>query len=153
MIEARRKAYLEAMGYDVWIARPPPPPPGSLVISGGKGSVLLVCDDPACCATKLAGDIARALGQDPVWAWPAAQDDQASEQLENAVGDRLLTDVIVFGPDLARSLFQANAPELLVSAKVSVASDVNELTVHGEARKKLWALLRECRHSTMAAST
>ena len=153
MIEERRKAYLEAMGYDVWVARPPPPQPGSLMFSSGKGSVLLVCDEPSCSATKLSGDIARALGQDPVWAWPATDDEQASEQIENAVSDRLLTDVIVFGQSLARSLFQGDPPEFLGSAKVSVASGMDELTEVGEAKRAFWTLLRGCRHSVTAAST
>ena len=153
MIEERRKAYLEAMGYDVWVARPPPPKPGNLVISGGQGSILLVCNEPSSCATKLSGDIARALGQDPVWAWPAAAGDQVSEQIEGAVMDRLLTDIIVFGQDLARSLFRGPPPELLVSARVSVVSGMDELAERGEPRKKLWALLRERRHSAVVGSS
>jgi DNA polymerase III psi subunit len=153
MIEERRKAYLEAMGYDVWVARPPPPEPGSLVISSGKGSVLLICDQPAACATKLSGDIARAFGQDPVWAWPAGDDDQVSEQLEDAVGDRLLTDVVVFGEDLARGLFRGAPPALLASAKLTVTSGMEELEVRGAAKRQLWALIREFRQTAVAVSS
>lgn len=153
MIEERRKAYLEAMGYDVWIARPPPPKPGSLVFSSGTGSILLICDEPSSCATKLSGDIARALGQDPVWAWPASDDGQVSELLEDAVSDRLLTDVLVFGDGLARDLFRGAPPELLASAKVSVTSGMDELTVSGDARKGLWALIRDCRQTAAAATS
>ena len=153
MIEERRKAYLEAMGYDVWVARPPPPEPGSLVISRGKGSVLLVCDQPASCATKFSGDIARVLGQDPVWAWPAGDDDQVSEQLEDAVGDRLLTDVLVFGEDLAWGLFRGASPDLLASAKVTVTSGMDELAVRGAAKRELWALIREFRQTAALDSS
>ena len=69
MIETRRRAYLEALGFDVWLARPPAPEPGALSVGPGSGSTLLVCDAAADSTPDLAKDLARALGGEPTWAW------------------------------------------------------------------------------------
>ncbi|MGD8346475.1 MAG: hypothetical protein PVI83_04475, partial [Lysobacterales bacterium] len=70
MNEARRRAYLEAMGFDVWVQKPPPPLENRLVVGPGRGNTLLICATPELSASKLAADIARAVGGEPAWAWP-----------------------------------------------------------------------------------
>jgi hypothetical protein len=92
--EARRRAYLEALGFDVWVARSAAPGGGAqpaasfdapleasfdaladhqhgrIQVGSGRGSTLLVCSSAADSASKFAADVVRALGGDPAWAWP-----------------------------------------------------------------------------------
>ena len=140
MIEPRKRAYLEAMGFDVWVAKPPPPDWSRLVIGPGQGSSLLVCESPEACSTPLAGDIARALGNDPAWAWPDP-DPAAGTPLEEAIGDRLFTELIVFGDDLAGNLFGADVPAVMASSSISVAPGLDELEVRGTAKQALWQII------------
>jgi hypothetical protein len=141
MTEARRRAYLEAMGYDVWVEKPPGPGPVRLVVGPGGGSDLLVCEAPDASGGKLAADIARALGTDPVWAWPDPEHDPGRPTLEEAVADRLFTHLLVFGEELARALFGTSAPDILGSSAVRVAPDMDELAVRGSAKRTLWRLI------------
>ena len=146
MTEARRRAYLEALGFDVWVMKPPAPQWDRLVTGAGQGSVLLVCATSAEVASALSTDIARALGGDPVWAWPDPEGNPDTPCLEDAVRDRLFTRVIVFGADLAGRLFGGPAPEVLLSASVSIAGSLDELAVRGSAKRALWALLSQDPH-------
>lgn len=142
MIEVRQRAYLEAMGFDVWVAKPPPPDWSRLVIGPGEGSTLLVCDDPQVCSTVLAGDITRALGNDPAWAWPEPNHDPATgTRLEEAIENRLFTRLIVFGDDLAGKLFGKDVPAVMVSSSISVAPGLDELAVRGTAKQSLWQII------------
>ena len=141
MSETRRRAYLEAMGFDVWIARPPDPEPERLVIGAGAGSTLLVCALPEDSATKLAGDITRALGDEPVWAWPDPQDRPDNPSLPDAVEKQLFTQVIIFGNDLTGRLLGGRIPEVLGSSAVAVCSDLDELAGRAPAKKALWQVL------------
>jgi hypothetical protein len=92
--EARRRAYLEALGFEVWVARSAAPAGGArpaalfdapleapfdtladhqhgrIQVGSGRGSTLLVCSSAADSASKFAADVVRALGGDPAWAWP-----------------------------------------------------------------------------------
>ena len=104
MAEARRQAYLEAMGFDVWVRKPPPPERGALVVGPGGGSTLLVCHGPEASSDRLAADIARAIGDEPVWAWPAADGGAEYPGVEEAVARGLFTRLLVFGEHLAREL-------------------------------------------------
>jgi hypothetical protein len=142
MIEARRRAYLEALGFDVWVARPAAPEPGCLGIRAGLGSTLLVCRCAADCNTVLAGDLARALGGDPVWSWidPAADDDL--EYFADIVSNRLITRVLLFGREAARGLFEAPPPATLGSAQILEAPGLDELAINPAARKALWRRLQ-----------
>jgi hypothetical protein len=140
VIEPRQRAYLEAMGFDVWVAKPPPPDWSRLVIGPGEGSTLLVGDTPQACSTALAGDIARALGSDPAWAWPAPEA-ATGTALEEAIEARLFTRLIVFGEDLAGRMFGGEAPAVLVSSSISVAPGLEELAVRGTARQALWRII------------
>lgn len=143
MIEPRRRAYLEALGFDVWVARPPPPEWDRLVVGPGQGSTLLVCASPEQSASRLAGDIARAVGGDPAWAWPDPEGSSESPGLEDAVKDGLFTRVVVFGESNAKQLFGGEAPAVVFSAQVGLATDIDELATRGTAKQQLWKLLKQ----------
>jgi hypothetical protein len=138
MIEPRKRAYLEAMGFDVWQLRPEPPPPGGLVIGPGEGSTLLICDSPAACATRLASDLVRALGGDPAWAWPQSEHDTEGESLDDAIARRLFTRVIVFGSDVEAWLFEGPGPAVVGSSAIQVEDGLDELAVRGSAKQAFW---------------
>ena len=142
MIETRKRAYLEAMGFDVWVSRPPEPEPDRLVVGPGQGSTLLVCSGPEHSSSKLGGDISRILGGAPVWAWPDTEGSAERPSLEQAVTDSLFTRVIVFGAETARLLLGKNVPEVIVSSTVAVAADFEELATRGTAKQELWSLIR-----------
>ena len=165
MIEARRRAYLEAMGFDVWVARSAAQPPaqamsqsmsqstsqsGLLVVGPGQGSTLLVCASAAETASKFAADLTRALGGDPAWAWPdrggpgGGTGDGGGDSLglEAVIGARLITRVVIFGADTARWLFDGAVPEVVASAAVSTLDGLGELAVRGAAKRALWQRLQ-----------
>ena len=143
MIETRKQAYLEAMGFDVWVARPPEPELDRLVVGPGQGRTLLVCSGPEHSSSKLGGDISRILGGDPVWAWPDPEGSAERPRLEQAVTDSLFTRVIVFGAETARLLLGKKVPGVIVSSSVTVAADFEELATRGTAKQKLWSLIRD----------
>jgi hypothetical protein len=148
MTETRRRAYLEAMDIDLWVRRPPPPEPDRLLLAAGKGSTLLVCASDEDRATPLAADIARAVGGDPNWAWPDPEGRAESPKLSQAIEDRLVTRVVVFGRPTAERLFGSEVPDVVVSATVSVAADFEELAIRGTAKQSLWALLQAAEGGT-----
>ena len=150
MIESQRRAYLEALGFDVWVTRPPPPQPGRLVVGPHAAATLLVCGKPENSATRIAGDVVRALGGDASWAWPDTGGGEACVGLAEAIADRLITRVILFGQEPARWLFEGSVPEVLGSARVIAAPGLDELAGQGRARRSLWRLLQE---SPAAAAT
>jgi hypothetical protein len=142
MIEVRRRAYLEALGLDVWVARPSAAEHGLIGVGAGTGSTLLISTSVADCTTELAGDLARALGGDPVWAWlePAG-----GEALEAVIGNRLITRVLLLGAEPARSLFRGSIPEIVGSATVTSAPGLDERAVSAGSRQVLWKQLRSWR--------
>lgn len=142
MIEPRKRAYLEAMDIDVWVARPPAPDRDRLVVGPGQGSTLLVCALPEDSASRLSGDIARAVGDDSVWAWSDPDGNPDNPRLEDAIRNGLFTRVIVFGESLAKCLFGKEVPGVLVSSTVGVAHEMAELAVRGTAKQEFWELLR-----------
>lgn len=141
MIDARRQAYLEAMGFDVWVARVPAQAPGRLLLAAGQGSTLLVCARPEDRDTALAADIARAVGDEPGWAWPDPEDRPESPTLAQAIEDGLVTRVVVFGRETAERLMGEKLPTVLKSAAFAVAADLDELATRGTAKQALWKLL------------
>jgi hypothetical protein len=143
MIEARRRAYLEAMGYDVWVARPAAAEAGHIGVSQGRDRTLLLCPSAADSKTDLAGDLARALGGDPVWGWlgPAAEENHLT--LEDAIASHLITRVFLLGPEPGRSLFAGAIPETLGSATLTVVPSPDELAVSSNAKRTLWEKLRD----------
>ena len=138
MIEPRKRAYLEVMGFDVWQLKPEPPPPGQLVIGPGDGSTLLICDSPAASATRLASDLVRALGGDSAWAWPQGEHDAQGESLEDAISQRLFTQVIVFGSEVEAWLFAGPGPAVVGSSAIRVEAGLDELAVRGSAKQAFW---------------
>jgi len=148
MNETRRRAYLEAMGFDVWVSKQAAAAveagagPARLVIGPGAGSTLLVCPGPEAIAGRLAADIVRTVGSDPVWAWPDPDAATRGPTLAEAVGDRLFTRLVIFGESLAAALLGAPAPEVLGSSAVAVAPGLDDLAASPEARRALWRLIR-----------
>lgn len=154
MIDARRQAYLEAMGIDVWVARPPAPEPGELVLGCGGGSTLLVCADAAELESGLVADITRALGGSPLWAWPNAAGDTRGDaevqQLKETIDQRLITQLVIFGEQLASLLCAGAVPGMIGSAAVHLCPPLDELAVRGTAKKKLWQVLLQHREDAAA---
>jgi hypothetical protein len=152
MIESQRRAYLEALGFDVWVTRPPPPQPGLLVVGSDPAAILLVCGKPEDSATRIAGDVVRALGGGASWAWPDTGGGEATVGLAEAIADRRITRVILFGQEPARWLFQGAVPKVLESAAVAAAPGLDELAGQGRARRLLWRLLQESPAAAAAPS-
>jgi DNA polymerase III psi subunit len=143
MIESRRLAYLDAMGFDLWSAKPPEPEIDRLLLQPGEGRVLLICDGPDATATRIAADISRALAADVVWAWPDPSAGPESLTLEQAVDQYLFTRAILFGAGLGHSLFRGDAPLATGSARITVSDSLDELAVRGEAKRAFWMQISE----------
>jgi len=141
VIESRRRAYLDAMGLDVWSIKPPEPELDRLLFQPGEGSTLLVCEAPEATATRIAGDIARALASKVVWAWPDPEGSPRSLTLEQAVGQYLFTRVVLFGDSLARQVFKGDAPLITGSASITVCDRLDELAVRGTSKQVFWTQL------------
>ena len=141
MIESRRRAYLDAIGLDVWSIRPPKPEPDRLVLQPGAGGTLLICETPDATATRLAGDIARALAGEVVWAWPDQEGNPQSLSIDQAVDQCLFTRVILFGAELERRLFRSNAPMTAGSAIITISDSLDELAIRGKSKKVFWKQL------------
>jgi len=138
MIESRRRAYLEVMGYDIWSARLPETESNRLHIQPGEGDTLLVCASPDAATSVFADDVTRALGERVVWAWPDREDRPESVTLEDAVGQFLFTQVVLFGRGLMRHLFKGDAPVVLGSARLLVTAELDDLAVVGTAKREFW---------------
>lgn len=138
MIESQRRAYLEALGYDVWSLRPTPTDSRRLLLQPGEGSVLLVCDSPHDCESLLAGDIARALGDEVVWAWPDPEAWPENPALDEAIGQCLFTQAVLFGAELHGRLLGGEEPLVIGSARIVKTHSLAELTESGSARQSLW---------------
>ena len=141
MIEAHRRAYLEAMGIGVWINKPAVPDADRWVVGPGSGNMLLLCHTARESATRLAADIGRSLGGDPVWAWPDPEGRQEYPALKDTIEQNLFTRVLLFGQALASQVFKTGMPEVIGSASLQVTADLGELAVDGMARRKLWQRL------------
>jgi DNA polymerase III psi subunit len=145
MNEATRRAYLEALDIPVWIrkehAEALAAEPVSLLRAGpGSGQVLLVCNAQEEPASRIAADVSRALGAEPVWAWP--EDGAGGHALADLVADRLLTAVVIFGKGLAAGLLGSGEAERLGSARVLLAPGFDELAGRPQARRALWDVIR-----------
>jgi hypothetical protein len=141
MMEAQRRAYLEAMGIGVWVNKPAAPDADRWVVGPGSGSTLLLCRTAEESGTRLAADIGRSLGGDPVWAWPDPEGRQEYPSLKDTIEQYLFTQAVLFGRALAGQTFKDGVPEVLGSASLQVTADMDELAVDGMARRKLWQCL------------
>jgi hypothetical protein len=105
----------------------------------GRDGMLLVCgsvDEPA---SRLANDIARALGAVPVWAWPEAGGEVVS--IQSAVEENLFTEVAIFGDELAATLFSGEIPEKVGSASVVQLPSLAVVRAQATSRRALWNAL------------
>jgi len=141
VIESQRRAYLDAMGLDVWSIKPPEPEFDRLHFQPGEGDTLLICDAPEATATRIAGDISRALAGEVVWAWPDPEGSPQSSTLDQAVGRYLFTRVVLFGSGLVRKVFRGDAPLVTGSASIMVIDGLDELAVRGTAKQVFWQQL------------
>ena len=141
MIDPRKQAYLEAMGFDVWVARPSPAARDRLALAPGQGSTLLVCARAGDRETAMAADIARAVGDDPTWGWPDPEGRPDAPTLAQAIENGLVTRVVVFGRDTAEQLLGEEIPSVLKSSEIAVAAGLDELATRGTAKQALWKLL------------
>lgn len=164
---ARRNQYLGAMGIDIWVPRASATPAsrptpseetavvqpdmimacgsasgGRVVLGPGAGSTLLLCGTPGEAATALAADIARSLGSEHVWSWPAPDESAPGMPLEQAIAERLFTRLLVFGHDL---LAPATDPvvQVIGSARLIRLDSIPVLVKSGAARHALWLALNE----------
>jgi len=138
MIESRRRAYLEVMGFDIWSVKPPEAEANRLLIQPGEGDTLLICDLPGVAENPFAGDIARALGGMVVWARPDPEGSSGSPALEDAVGQHLFTRVVLFGAGLSHQLFKGEAPVVVGSARILVTRRLEDLAESGRAKLAFW---------------
>lgn len=143
MKASRRRAYLDAMGYDVWAVKPADPAPDRLQISPGQGSTLLVCGSAEESSTRLAGDFARALGGDPVWAWPDTGASPDCPTLEEVVEQYPFERVVIFGSRLGHRLFRGGTPEDSRSGAVMLAAGLDELAGSSASKRNLWKQFSE----------
>lgn len=148
-MDARRLAYLDALGIDVWVPREVRESAEvggpALVLGAGDGDVLCVVASDEEGGLDLVRDIGRAMRSTPVWAWPAGAPGFGAEavSLEEAVADRLFTRMLVFGEGVASALFGSRRPDYLGTARVHFVPGVARLGSDREAKRVLWALMQE----------
>jgi hypothetical protein len=143
MNELRRRAYLDAMGFDVWSVKPPAPACNRLVLQPGDGDTLLVCAQPENTAGRFAGDLARVLDGQVVWAWPEAEGGVANPTLEEAVQQHLFTRVVLFGKELGRRIVKGDIPLVVGSARILVTENLPDLADSGRSKLEFWKQLFE----------
>lgn len=156
MLDRRQQAYLDAMGITMWVLRDQGEPERAfptaaslLKLGPGDGGTLMVCATDAEAAGSLASDISRALSGVPVWAWPVEAED-GLVTLEQAVSERLFTNVAVFGAELAATLFPEGVPGSVQTASLVQLPSIPVLEQDGQARRGLW--LELCRCGIMGAA-
>lgn len=138
---------------DTPVSEPVADPPGlagetGLQLGPGRGGVLLVCAEDTDSASRLANDINRTMGGNPVWGWPASGAKAAS--LDAAIEENLFTHVGIFGEELGRQYFPGEPPKRLNAANLVFLPSMRELQVNAKARKALWSTL--CRFGMVSAS-
>lgn len=146
MSTPRQRAYLEAMGIPVWVARNAPGEdlvesgaPAAVQLGPGSGHLLMLCGSVSEPSGALATDVARVLGSAPVWGWPGEAGTGTS--LAEAVSEGLFTHVLVFGEATEASVFGGPAPEAVGPAAVLRFASLQELESSPGARRELWRAL------------
>ena len=143
-VESRDEPPLAA-AKEVQASRPDEALPGlsiaaqQIVVCPGTGDTLLLCGQYGEHATALAADIARSLGHEPVWSWPAQDATTPGLSLEQAVKERLFTRVIVFGQVPAAD----PASRVIGSARLVHVDALPVLSRSSAARRALWLALNE----------
>ena len=155
MSESLRRAYLQAMGIELWVSRRQPTgiaEPVLLGIGTGQGSTVVVCATPAEPTTPLGRDLERAIealqGQAPVWAWLDPLPEQDCATLAELIDRKLVTRVLVLGAGLAERLGAGQPGDVVASAAVVSLPGPAELGSSAAARRRAWALLRDGLRST-----
>lgn len=143
MNEARRRAYLEALGLDVWVKCPDAGSGSLLGANQGRGSTLMVFPRSSDVESELVRDLLRAVGGDPACAWLDPDPGGDGETLEALVAGRLITRILLFGGQPAKRLFAGAVPEVFGSSRLSVAPDLGTLAKNGPAKKALWGALHD----------
>jgi hypothetical protein len=143
MIEAQRRAYLDAMGISVWLCKPVAADLDRLVIGPGSGSTLLLCRDAGESASQVSADICRYLADGPAWAWPDPAASAQLPSLKETIAQGLFTRVLIFGQALGSQLLNSRVPEIIGSARILVAPDLDQLAASAHARQDLWLLLSD----------
>ena len=165
----RRTAYLRAMGLEVWVSKTgvgaaagePVPAVADFIEAGndpgpftaastcfvepGHGDTLLICGSKAESVTAVARDIARSLRSEPVWGWPVADGTGNALSLEQAIRDRLITRLVLFGIEPGPA-GNSDMTSIGTAETLKVAS-LPELARSGKARKAFWGALTERRWS------
>lgn len=141
MRETLRREYLRALDIPIWLPRDEVEAAAiaaaeSIARGPGSGATLFVCASREQSATRLASDIARALAEPPVWAWP--DDSDAGASVVETVRASLFTGLVVFGLDLAGRVLGPERPQRLETATVLVADDLDVLSGSAGARRALW---------------
>lgn len=153
MEPARRAAYLRAMGMDLWLrrgsgaegaeaggTRVATEPGHGFAIGPGSGRLLLLCGGPADTALPVAADIARCLGDEPVWGWPAPAGGEGIP-LRDAVAGRSFTGVLSFGP-VANAGGMEGCEPIGEGVLLLRAEALADLARDPAARRALWSRLR-----------
>jgi DNA polymerase III psi subunit len=143
MNETRRRAYLEALGLDVWVQRPDAQSGSLLGTNQGRGSTLMVFPRASDMESELVRDLLRAAGGEPACAWLEPDPGAAGETLEELVAGRLITRILLFGGQPAKRLFAGAVPEVCGSSRLSVMPDLGTLARNGPAKKALWGALHD----------
>jgi hypothetical protein len=117
-----------------------------LQLGPGKGAVLLLCASVNEPSGVLATDLARALGNNAVWAWPAAG--EHGTRPEAAVAEGLFTHLLVLGKNVDAAVFGGKTPESLGAAAVLRVDSLDELAASERSKRALWETL--CSHGLVA---
>lgn len=141
MNSSSQRAYLEVLGIPVWIRKEladqeSTGTPAGLKLGPGSSQTLLVCASADEAARRIAADIARCLKSEPVWAW--TEPDLAEPAIGDVVSEHLFTTVLVFGEDLAVTLFGSKSPETLGSARIITTESLAILENSPVAKRSLW---------------
>ena len=129
-------------------ATPPAAPPeaspqvarAGVVIGPGQGSCLYLCSAEDDQSAPLASDLARVLGNPPVWGKVARGD--GGQPLELLIAERLLSQVVIFGEAAAQLVFGGAAPATCGPARVTVVDDLRRLGNDAGARRSCWSALK-----------
>lgn len=166
-----QQAYLKAMGITTWVRRDMPDvavaedlnitesseqkseiqpaqnmgkPTTRLMVGGGNGSCLLICRSAEPINGRFASDITRALGasdQAPVWSWP--DNSESALPIEQAVSEKLITAVVIFGQELAQQVLGDATIDCVSAAKVHIAPELDINGMPAPHSRSLWNQLCE----------
>jgi hypothetical protein len=165
MAESQRLQYLEALGVDVWVLRGANETAAaedsvqaehrvqqsdrlnagaeaqktlsqaSYVLGPGTGQTLLLCRRQEEASLQIASDIARCLGEAPIWGWAQHDGGTDSQCLLEKISDRLITRILVFDSGLV-----ASDLDDVIRRKAAIihAASLDELAQNPAQKQLLW---------------